>query len=237
MKTMRRTVDFAISLVLIAGGILCLLATPVAAGQIHLKYGFAVTADYWWEDGGMLWYVRNGERAAVSRSDVIRIEGVPQYPPGMSWNPQQRAWEDKPNPLTGPPPGPPASVSREPVPPLRSPTALQFPLHTAARCPWRTAPQCIHIFNEGTFKAWGETSGVIRKWIWRLFLANPGPAVAVDLRLEFQNGRLSNDFVKRCGLLLPGTATTEILGEHTIRESAGPAWNVTIEMEPNAKWC
>src|SRR5262249_55737434 len=116
------------------------VAASAYAGQIHLRYGYAISAEYWWEDGGMLWYVRNGERAAVPRSDVVRVEGSPQFPPGMSWNASRHDWQASPNPLIIPP-----STSETPRAPAPSSgpgsqlavTALHVPIVTSTRCPWR----------------------------------------------------------------------------------------------------
>ena len=206
-----------------------------AQGRLYLSDGLVVPADEWWESGTILFYRWQGDVQMVLKDNVTRIEGQPRpkivgpvetrstLPSRVESPSAQRAG----TPALSPTPPDPGNPSR----------MLRFPIHTSSRCPWRTAPQCIHTFDEGTFKAWGEASGVIRKWIWRLFLANPGPAVSVDLRLEFRNASLSNDYVKRCRLVIPATATTEIFGDHTIRESAGQAWDVVVEMEPNAKWC
>jgi hypothetical protein len=48
-----------------------------AGGRIHLKQGYAIEADNWWEEGGLLWYTKGNTTSAVTRSDVVRIEGNP----------------------------------------------------------------------------------------------------------------------------------------------------------------
>jgi hypothetical protein len=46
-------------------------------GKIHVKQGYAIEADDWWEapGAGLLWYEKGGQRSAVSLKDVVRFEG------------------------------------------------------------------------------------------------------------------------------------------------------------------
>lgn len=48
-----------------------------AAGKLHMKQGYTIQADEWWDDPaqGLLWYRQGTTRSAVTRSDVLRIEG------------------------------------------------------------------------------------------------------------------------------------------------------------------
>jgi hypothetical protein len=69
-----------------------------------------------------------------------------------------------------------------------------------------------------------------------LFLANSGPATVVDIRLEFQNPRLSFDYVKRCRQPMSEFSTTTIVGDQSIRASAGDVWLVTVEWK-SKQWC
>jgi hypothetical protein len=57
--------------------LLLLPSSVLAAGKLHTRYGFAIDADTWWEESGILFYEKNGVRQAVPRGDVERIEGTP----------------------------------------------------------------------------------------------------------------------------------------------------------------
>jgi hypothetical protein len=61
-------------------GMLVAWIPAVGAGTIHLKYGYSVEADAWWEDGGLLYYTARGQQYAVPAGDVLRIEGDPVPP-------------------------------------------------------------------------------------------------------------------------------------------------------------
>lgn len=75
-------------------GLLLLVAAPVDAGKIHMKHGYVIEAEYWWQDGPMLYYVRQVGRLqeAVSRADVERIEGTPQVPADLEWDFKNSTW-------------------------------------------------------------------------------------------------------------------------------------------------
>lgn len=49
-----------------------------AAGKLYMKQGYAIEVDEWWEDAaqGLLWYRKGTLKSAVTRSDVVKIEGT-----------------------------------------------------------------------------------------------------------------------------------------------------------------
>jgi hypothetical protein len=78
--------------------VLVLLSLPAyAAGRIYMKQGYAIEAEDWWEDPAknLLWYERNGLRAAVTLTDVAKIEGKSKA--GTLWTPPAAPIGSRPN--------------------------------------------------------------------------------------------------------------------------------------------
>jgi hypothetical protein len=97
--------------------LLLLSATAWAAGKLHTRHGFAIDAETWWEQEGILYYRRRGATQVIPRGDVVRIEGTP----------------DTPRPL--PPPVPPPA-SAPPSAPPRFCRAGSAPVVTRADLPF-----------------------------------------------------------------------------------------------------
>lgn len=216
--------------------LLAVLAPAASADRLHLANGEVIDVDRWREVGDQVVYERFGGEITIAKTEVLRIERTAEPADTRS---QAPVFVPKPVlhgimevPVRPGPPGSPAPAGRPVVA-----RAVPFSVQAIARCPWRTAPQCLQIFPEGTFRASAVSDGDIRGWQWRLFLANPGPATVVDVRLEFQNPALSFDYVKRCGVVLSAFETTTIYGDHTIRASAGDVWTIRIEVAERTHWC
>lgn len=64
---------------LLAVGAMMTVSFDAVAGTLHLKYGYSVEAEDWWDGpAGMLFYSKGGVTRGVPKTDVTRIEGAPR---------------------------------------------------------------------------------------------------------------------------------------------------------------
>jgi hypothetical protein len=79
---MRYVVLAVLKLLLMTG--ITAMVVDSHAGQIHLKQGYSVPAERWWEENGMVFYEITNETRAVSKADVLRIEKVEAKDPYLT---------------------------------------------------------------------------------------------------------------------------------------------------------
>jgi hypothetical protein len=106
--------------------LLWLLSPAEPAGKLHTRHGFAIDAETWWEQEGILYYRRRGATQVIPRSDVVRIEGTPDTP-----RPAPPAAPPSAAPLPAPPP-----ASAGPAAPPRFCLAGAPPVVTRADLPF-----------------------------------------------------------------------------------------------------